>query len=173
MRRVIVGLFIIVIAAFSRLLPHPPNVTPLVAMALAGGVYFDKKYAFILPILALVVSDIFLGFHATVPFVYGSFLMIVLLGVWLKSHKKVVTVAAGSIASSLFFFVVTNFGVWLTGGGWYYPKTLSGLVECYVLALPFLQNALLGDLAFTAVIFGLFEGVEYYLQSLKKVQTER
>ncbi|MBP8975966.1 MAG: hypothetical protein KBG83_04540, partial [Bacteroidetes bacterium] len=86
MRRVIVGLFIIVIAAFSRLLPHPPNVTPLVAMALAGGVYFNKKYAFILPILALVVSDIFLGFHATVPFVYGSFLMIVLLGVWLKSH---------------------------------------------------------------------------------------
>lgn len=173
MRRFVVGSTIIFIAALSRLLPHPPNVTAIAAIALAGGVYLEKKYAFLIPLVALVVSDLFLGFHATVPFVYGSFLLTVLIGLWLRSHKKALFIAAGSVVSSVLFFIVTNFGVWLTGGGWYYPKNVSGLIECYTFALPFFRNSLIGDLIFTAVIFGLFEFAEIALRALEKPHPQK
>lgn len=173
MRRIVAGSVIVLVAAFSRLLPHPPNVTALAAIALAGGVYFETKYAFLIPIAALVVSDFFLGFHATIPFVYGSFLVTVLIGIWLRRHKKPLMIAGGSLVSSVLFFLVTNFGVWLTGGGWYYPKTITGLVECYTLALPFFRNSLFGDLLFTAILFGLFELAEIVFRAIEKPQVEK
>ena len=70
--------------------------------------------------------------------------------------------------SSILFFIVTNFGVWLTGGGWFYPKTWQGLIECYTLAIPFFRNTVAGDLVYTAVLFGLFEFAEYTLRSVEK-----
>ncbi|MCX7985226.1 MAG: hypothetical protein N3A63_10030 [Bacteroidetes bacterium] len=168
MRRVLISVGIIAIAAVSRLFPHVPNVTPIAAMALAGGVYLEKKFAFVLPVAALFLSDIVLGFHPTMPFVYGSFLMTVLIGMWLRTHKKILTLVVGSVMSSIVFFIVTNFGVWFTGGGWNYPKTLEGLLECYSLALPFFRNSLVGDLTYTAIIFGLFEVAELILQRFEQ-----
>lgn len=170
MRRLIIGSILILAAAFSRLLPHPVNFVPVVAIALVGGMYFDKKFAFIVPLAAMIISDFVIGFHATIPFVYGSMLISTVIGVWLHSHKKVGFVVGGTLLSSLIFFVVTNFGVWLTGGGWYYPKTWSGLIECYTLAIPFFRNSLAGDVLYTGILIGLFEVVEYVVR--RNVQTE-
>jgi hypothetical protein len=157
MRSILIGSILILVVALSRLIPHPVNFTPIAAIALAGGVYLEKRFALIIPLAALFISDLFIGFHNTILFVYGSFVLIGFMGLWLKSHKKFFPVIGTIILSSILFFIITNFGVWLTGGGWFYPKTWQGLVECYVMAIPFFRNTLAGDLIFTGVLFGLFE----------------
>lgn len=162
MRNLLIGSALILAATLLRILPHPANVAPLAAMALAGGVYLDRRYALIVPLLAMIISDMIIGFHTTIPFVYGSFLLIGIAGLWLRTHKSLGTVVGATLASSLLFFIVTNFGVWLTGGGWYYPRTWVGLVECYTLAIPFFRNTLVGDLASVAVLFGAFELFERF-----------
>ena len=172
MRKLILGASLIFIAALSRLLPHPPNVAPIAAMALAGGVYFERRFALLIPLIALFVSDCIIGFHATIPYVYGCFIATGLIGMWLQSHKKAVFIAGGTLISSIIFFIVTNFGVWLTGGGWFYPKTPGGLLECYTLAIPFFRNSLIGDIGYTAVLFGFFELTEYAVRYFEKPQTQ-
>jgi hypothetical protein len=168
MRNIFIGCALILAAALSRLLPHPANVTPIAAMALAGGVYFNKRIALIVPLAALVLSDLFIGFHNTALFVYGSFILIGFIGLWLQSHKKMLPIAGAALVSSILFFVVTNFGVWITGGGWFYPKTWQGLIECYTLALPFFRNTIVGDMVYTAVLFGLFESSRYVVAIREK-----
>ena len=148
---------IISIAVALRLVPHPANVAPIAAMALFGGVYLDKKYALIIPLVALFISDLFLGFHGTMLFVYGSFLMTGLIGLWLRNHKQIQHVIAASLFSSLLFYLVTNFGVWLTGT--LYAKTMTGLFESYTMALPFFRNTIIGDLLYVGLFFGAYEVV--------------
>jgi hypothetical protein len=155
---------LILLAALSRLLPHPPNFAPITAMALFGGAYFaDKRLAFFVPILAMLLSDVVLGFHSTLPAVYLSFMVITLIGFRLKNTKSVGKIALASVVGSTFFFVVTNFAVWAFGS--YYPSSIGGLVECYAAAIPFydhslfssmLFNTFMGDAFFTAVFFGAF-----------------
>src|SRR5215469_15693142 len=94
-------LAIIFFAAFLRLLPHPPNVAPIAAMALFGGAYLDKKYALIIPLLAMFFSDLFLGFYKEMSVVYGSFFLIGLLGLWLRNHKTPFNILSASLTSSL------------------------------------------------------------------------
>jgi hypothetical protein len=147
-------LLVILIAVLMRLLPHPPNFTPIAAMALFGGVYLSKKYAFVIPFLAMFVSDIFLGFHSTMPYVYGSFILTGIIGLWLKNHKTTKNIICSSLISSILFFLITNFGVWAAG---WYPKTLNGLFESYVMGIPFFKNTVLGDLCYTGVFFGAYE----------------
>lgn len=163
MKRILFASVLILAAALSRLIPHPPNFTPLAAMALAGGVYLDKRFALLVPVLALFFSDAILGFHNLMAFVYGSFLAIGFLSLWLRSHKKPVIVFGSALASSVLFFIVTNFGVWAMDGATLYPKTLAGLMECYTLAIPFFRNTLLGDLLYTGALFGLFEFVNRFV----------
>jgi hypothetical protein len=131
-------------------------------------VYFNKRIALIVPLAALALSDLFLGFHATILFVYGSFILTGLIGFWLSSHKKPLPIFGAALFSSVLFFVITNFGVWMTGGGWFYPRTWQGLAECYTLALPFFRNSLIGDLVYTGVLFGLFELSRYAVQLFEK-----
>ena len=147
----------ILVAALSRLIPHPPNFAPIAAMALAGGVYLDKRFAVIVPLAALLLSDAIIGFHSLMVFVYGSFLAISFIGLWLKSHKKPLPVFGAALASSLLFFIVSNFGVWVLADGSIYSRTLAGLLECYVVAIPFFQNTVLGDVVYTGVLFGILE----------------
>jgi hypothetical protein len=168
MRNILIGSVLILVAALSRLLPHPANFTPVMAIALAGGVYLDKRLALIIPLVALIISDIFIGFHNTIFFVYGSFVLIGFLGIWLKSHKKPLPIIGTALLSSILFFIITNFGVWITGGGWIYPKTWQGLIECYTLAIPFFRNTITGDLVFTGVLFGLFEFSNYAIRFFEK-----
>ncbi len=154
-----IGFAIIVIAlgALARFLPHPPNFTPIAALALVGGSYLDRRYGFALPLVALFVSDLFLGFHDLMAYVYGSFLLVGLLGVWVGKTKSVQRMVSATLTGSIVFFVVTNFGVWIGGSGIIYPMTIDGLLECYTMAIPFFRNALLGDVFFAGVLFGIFE----------------
>ena len=145
---------IILMAAFSRLLPHPPNFTPIMAMSLLGGVYFkNKQFSVIVPLLAMIISDLVIGLHGTMIWVYSSIVVISLSASLLK--PKMMHLGFASLGSSLFFFVVTNFGVWVSST--FYPKTLIGLGACYVAGFPFLQNALVGDLMYVTILFGAFE----------------
>jgi hypothetical protein len=149
--RIILLSGLILAAAFLRLVPHPPNFAPIGAMALFGGASFaDRRIAFLLPLAALFLSDLVLGLHVLVPVVYGSFAVNVLLGRWLRGRRQLMPVALVTLAGSIQFFVVTNFACWLL----WYPHTPTGLVTCYVAALPFFHNTLLGNVTFVGVLFG-------------------
>jgi hypothetical protein len=171
MRYTIFAVLMILAAAFSRLLPHPANVAPIAAMALAGGVYLDKRFALIIPIAALFITDWFIGFYPILFFVYGSFIAIGFIGLWLKSHKRPLPVIGATLFSSVLFFVVTNFGVWAIGPEMY-PKTWAGLVECFVAAIPFFRNTVMGDLVYTGVLFGVFELITYLVKNPAKAQQQ-
>ncbi|OGY22704.1 MAG: hypothetical protein A2126_03860 [Candidatus Woykebacteria bacterium GWB1_45_5] len=157
-------LLIIFVAATLRLIPHPPNFAPIAAMALFGGSYLDRSYALLIPIIALFLSDLIIGFYSPLVMisVYSSFILAGLIGLWLKKRKSPRTVVLAATASSVLFFLITNFAVWL--GGWY-PRSLAGLMESYTLALPFFRNTILGDLFYTGVFFS---GYELVLRFIKK-----
>jgi hypothetical protein len=147
--------------AAMRVLPHPPNFTPVAAMALFGGAHFDRKsWAFAVPLAAMLLSDAVLewvfgrGFHALTPVVYLSFVAIVCLGFLLRRRRSVATVAGAALGSSVLFFLTTNLAVWAAGD--LYPRTAAGLAACYVAAIPFFGATLAGDLFYTALLFGAF-----------------
>jgi hypothetical protein len=148
-------LLIIFFAVILRLVPHPANVAPIAAMALFGGAYLNKKYALIVPLLAMFVSDLFLGFHESMFLVYVSFLLTGLIGIWLSKHKTLVNVIGASVFSSLLFYLLTNFNYWYATA--LYPKTMSGLLQSYINALPFFRNSLIGDLLYVGLFFGAYE----------------
>lgn len=146
---------VILFGAFMRLMPHWPNFTPIAAMALFGGAYFQKKHlAFVVPLAALFLSDLILGLHQWLVPVYISFALVTGMGLLLKNRIKMGPVVLASVMAALLFFVITNFAVWI--GSPYYPKNIGGLIECYVAGLPFLNNAMLGNLVYSGVFFGGF-----------------
>jgi hypothetical protein len=162
-------------AVAMRLLPHPPNVTPIAAMALFGGVYFAyRKIAFLVPLAVMYLSDLALGFfvydfgwfHWLMPFVYASFAVTVCLGLLIRRRLNLLTVSGAALTSSVLFFIVTNFGVWLVGN--LYPKTLTGLLSCYIAAVPFFRNTLVGDAVYTFALFGSFALAQRYLPVLRE-----
>jgi hypothetical protein len=143
----------ILLAAASRLIPHPPNFSPIAALALFGGAQFaDKRLAFLVPLAAMFLSDLVLGLHSLIPVIYGSFALIVCLGFWLRRRQNVWAIGGAAVVGALLFFVLTNFGVWAMGQ--MYPKTPAGLIDCYVAAIPFFQNTLLSNLFYAALLFG-------------------
>jgi hypothetical protein len=153
-RLITLSLIILAIAMF-RLLPHPPNVSPVAAMALFGGAYFsDKRMAFLVPFLALLLSDFLIGLHDTMIYVYAGFALTVVIGFWIRQKLNVSRIAFAVIVSSLLFFVISNFGAWLSSG--LYPMTTDGLMQAYIAAIPFFQNSLLGNMAFATLLFGGF-----------------
>lgn len=153
MKKILAGpLPIIFVAALMRLVPHPANFVPVAAMALFCGAYLPKKYALALPLFVLLISDVFLGSHSTILFVYGSYALIGVLGMRLRNTVHASGVFFTTVSSSLLFYFITNFGVWMTTG--MYEKTWDGLLQCYLMALPFLRNTLLGDGFYTALFFG-------------------
>lgn len=166
--RFLVLISLILLSAATRLIPHPPNFSPIGAMALFGGASFaQKRWAFVVPLMALFVSDWVLGFHQLMPVVYGSFALIVCIGFWLRRRRTVVPIAGAALASSVLFFLLTNFGVWALG--FRYPKTWDGFVACYVAAIPFFQNTLLGDAVYATVLFG---GLGFAEKSFPVLRTE-
>jgi hypothetical protein len=151
---IITGL--IVLAVLSRFLPHPPNFAPITAIALLGGTYFaSKKMAFIIPIGIMLLSDAIIGFHGTMMYVYGAFLMIAGIGLLLRNKVSLLNVAGATLGGSMLFFIVTNFGVWL--GSPMYPQTIGGLMECYAMAIPFFHYTIAGDVVYASVLFGAME----------------
>ncbi len=158
---------IIFALAIFRLLPHLPNVSPIAAMALFGGAYFsDKRVAFIIPFAALFLSDLILGLHNSMIFVYAGFALTVAIGFWLKSRVTLTNTAFTMVASSVLFFLLTNFGAWMTSG--LYAKTAAGLMQAYAAGIPFFQNSLLGNLVYAAVIFGGYHLLQKNVAALKE-----
>ncbi len=160
---------IVLAAAAMRLLPHPPNVAPIAAIALFGGAHFaSKRAALAVPLLAMWLSDVFLGFGVdrVMPFVYGSFALIVVLGRLIRDRRSPLAVGGAALTGSVLFFVITNFGVWLSGD--LYPRTAEGLVACYVAAIPFFQNTLTGNLFYAGVLFGGFGLAERRFPALRR-----
>lgn len=156
----------IFVAAALRLVPHPPNFSPIGAMALFGGAYFGRRaLAFAAPLGALLLSDAVLGFHSGMAYVYGSVALVVIIGWAVAKRRTALTIAGAAVASSVLFFAITNFGTWATGE--LYPQTLSGLIACYVAAIPFFQNTLAGDLFYSAVLFGGFALLERRVPMLR------
>jgi len=167
--RFAVLLGMVLAAAASRLLPHPPNLTPIAAMALFGGAYFsDKRAAFLVTLAAMFLSDLVIGLHRGLPVVYGTFALIVCIGLWLRTRRTLLPVAGAALASSLLFFIVTNFAVWALGS--LYPKTTQGLITCYLAAVPFFRNTLIGDAFYTAVLFGGFTLAERRFPVLREAE---
>jgi hypothetical protein len=162
-------LSIILIGAALRVIPHPSNFSPIGGMALFGGAMLatttGRSFALLLPLAALFLGDLVLGFHETMPAVYLSFLTVGLIGLSLGAKASPARLAAGSVLGSVVFFFVTNFAVWATSG--MYAKTSAGLAQCFVAALPFFQNALAGDLFFTALFFGAWALVEKTVPQLR------
>jgi hypothetical protein len=156
-------------AAFVRLIPHPPNFAPIAAIALFGGAYFTKRWAaFIVPLTAMFITDLFLGFHPTMWAVYLSFVLIVMIGVVMIKQKRITNIFFASIASSVVFFIITNFGVWLSTP--YYEKTSIGLAACFTAAIPFFHQTLLSDLLFVTILFGLYEILKAKIPALARVK---
>ena len=156
----------ILAAAASRLIPHPPNFTPLAAVALFGGANFaDKRAAFLVPLGGLFVSDLAIGFYPITPVVYGSFAFIVCLGFWVRRCRTVRRIAGATVASAILFFAITNFGVWAIDH--LYPRTLAGLASCYIAAIPFFRNTLLSGLFYSVLLFGGIAAAENRFGSLR------
>lgn len=179
--RIVIITGMVILAAMSRLLPHPPNFTPIGGMALFGAAYFTKKYwAFLIPLLALWMSDLLLnnvvyaayfdGFSwMGVPMVYAAMILIALLGQGLLKKVKASNVLIASVLASSLFFLVTNLGSWWMDP--IYPKTIVGVGEAYIAGIPFFWNTLAGDLFYSTVLFGGFELLKrvYPALSLKTV----
>lgn len=148
----------IIIAAATRLLPHPPNFTPLLAISLFGGAYLQNRFlAAFVPVGAMFLSDLFLGFHDLMIPIYFLMVGMSLVGRSLKENHSVLRVGAFSLGGSVLFFIVTNFLVWVSSG--MYSLNIAGLVQSYTMAIPFFQNQVAGDLVYNTFLFGSM----YYL----------
>lgn len=141
----------------SRIVLHIPNFTPVVALALFSGTYLPKRTAIFFPLVLMIISDSFIGWHETILFTWGSVVLISILGFWTRKHKNPVSILSSSLFSAVLFFVITNFGTWLASN--LYPPTWEGLQECFVMAVPFFRATLLSALVYTFAIFTLYEVV--------------
>lgn len=165
---------LIALAALTRLLPHPHNFTPIGAIALFGAAYFNRQWLMLaVPFAALFLSDLFLnnvvysGLYGnqfvlvTSWWIYAAFGLVMLAGMgWLSPKVTAPRVLGASLTASLLFFLLTNFSVWAESS--MYPKTALGLSACYAAGLPFLGNTILGDLFFSAAMFGIYEWAKRY-----------
>ena len=159
-------------AALARLLPHPDNFTPVGAMALFAGCYVsNKRMAFIIPLSAMLISDVLLqvingnGFHPGMVWVYGSLALITCLGFFLRGREQRQTIMVASLTGSMLFFVITNFGQWATG---YYGYTSHALMQSFINGIPFFRGTVMGDLFYNLVLFGSFSLARWKFPVLKK-----
>jgi hypothetical protein len=175
---------LVLVAAFSRLIPHQPNFAPIGAMALFGAAHFKQKFlALLIPILAMWLSDLalnniiysqyfdgFAWFYSGFYYTYFAFIVIGLVGFFLLKKIKPMNLLVASFAASILFYLISNFGVWASGT--MYPKNISGLITCFTAGLPFIKNTLMGDLMYGGALFGIFELAQHrypILQSQKSI----
>jgi uncharacterized protein DUF6580 len=164
--RTLLALALIVLAAALRIAPHPWNFTPVGAMALfSGALLKDRRLAFLFPLLALFLGDIFIGFHKLIPIVYASFLINVAIGLWLRDRRTAARISLATLLGAIQFFLVTNFAVWQFLSG--YPHTASELIACYLAGVPFLWNTFAGDALYAALLFGSYALAERFVPALQ------
>lgn len=173
---VIIG--IILSGAFMRLIPHWPNFTPIAAIALFGGAYLGKRYlAFAIPVAAMLISDLLIGFHDSMLAVYAAFAVTVGIGLLLRRRMNAYTIIGASLTSSVIFFLITNFAAWLSSPH-LYPASFAGLMQSYTAGLiffndgsygiSFFMNELLGGLFYNGLFFGAFYMAQQRFPSLSR-----
>lgn len=155
-------LSLILILTFSRLIPHPPNFTPIIAASILGGFFFQRLEITITVIFSsLFLTDLVLGLYSSMAFVYTSLVLIIILSNKMSKFLNLKTLLIFGLAGATIFFIFSNFGVWLLSG--LYPKNISGLIECYIMAIPFFKNTLMSTILFSYITF-----IVYKVPSLKK-----
>ncbi|MBK6274281.1 MAG: hypothetical protein IPF58_06020 [Saprospirales bacterium] len=166
-KQTLLAIILILLGVVLRLLELIPNFSPVTAIALLGGAYLlDKRWSIIIPVASLFISDILLGyknnypfFHNTIFFVYISYIIIAFLGWKLRSEKvNYLQVGGFAMVSSLLFFIISNFGVWIVGT--LYERNLAGLVNCFDMAIPFYKYTFLGDVVYTLLFFVVFNVIK-------------
>jgi hypothetical protein len=153
----LVAVLLVVIAAASRVIPHPWNFTPMIAVALFAGARIERSWLAAIAVTAcLALGDIALGAfpYSGMAWVYGSMLLVVAAGRLVRTRSGIAAPLVGALCAGFVFFLVTNFAVFVSGG--LYPRTTAGLVECYTAALPFYRNQIVGDVLFTSALFGAY-----------------
>ena len=151
-------LYTIIILAISRIIPHPPNFTPILAIALTlPMITNDKAIGTAIPLFAIFLSDILIGFYSYMIWIYLSFIVISLSSYFLLKRFNLLNITVMSLASCLVFFVVTNFGFWTTG---YYGYTFNGLIIAYIMAIPFATNTILSTLLYSLLIYFILKSKE-------------
>jgi len=158
-----IALSLVAFGIILRLVPHPANFAPITAIALFGGSILPRRIAIVVPVGAMIISDAIIGFYNIMPVIWICYLLIALASShWLRP-ARLLRGALLTISSSMFFFVVTNFAVWLWGG--LYQHTWNGLINCYTLALPFFRNTAASDALYTAGFFAVYKLATYKLVS--------
>ena len=146
---------LILVLSFSRLIEHPWNFTPILAVGIFSGFYFKNFIlSLFIVILSMFIGDLFLGFHSTMVFTYISLALAVVIGLFIK-HFKFTEILFSGLASSVSFFIITNFGAWLTLE--MYEKNFTGLLQSYVLAIPFFHNTLISTFLYLIVLKLIFD----------------
>jgi hypothetical protein len=158
---------------------YPWNFSPLPAICLFGAAFYqDRRLSYLVPLSAYLLGDLGIGllsgnmkfaFYANQPMVYGSFILMITIGFYMRKNRSVWAVGGTSFLGALLFFLITNFGVWALGNGMLYPHSISGLIKCYTMALPYFRNSLIGMMVFVPVLFSRLALVEYKLPSLQPV----
>ena len=159
------ALLLIVCGVFFRVLPHMDNFTPTTALALFSGVVLPPSLALTVPLLVMMASDLIIGLHDLFWLVWASFLLVVIVGVWVRNNPSLLRTITGTLAGSVSFFFLTNLGVFLFEN--MYTKNWDGFVQCYTMALPFFRNSLVSDLLYTFSLFSLFLAVRWMKQPKK------
>ena len=137
-----------IILALSRIIPHPPNYTPILASAIMAPMLIkDRWFGIAIPIVAMFISDVIIGFYSYQFVIYSSIFAIALVSPMRKNYTRLGIMAVGG---SVWFFITTNFAEWLIWD--YYPKTIEGLITCYTLAIPFFKNTLISTCLFTGLL---------------------
>ncbi len=147
---------LIVIVAALRLAPHPMNVAPIGALGLFAGAYGDRRSAWGVSLAALLLGDVVHGLYAPIvmTFVYGGFACGGMIGrLLLRDRVGPLRITVAALAGATVFFLISNFGCWAAG---MYPRTLSGLAQCYWMGLPLFPNSVLGDLFYSVMLFGAY-----------------
>jgi hypothetical protein len=157
-------LLIITVGVLSRLLPHPANMTAVGGIALFSGAKFETKKAIFLTLSTMFFSDLVIGFHSLMWATYGGMFLAVIVGTWIGKSPRVSRLLGGVFLSSVIFFIITNFAVWVATP--LYPKTVSGLIDCYVMALPFFRNSIAGDLVYTVVFYYGFTSAVSFIKHI-------
>ncbi len=172
MKKLIIPTLLIALGITCRFIPHIPNFAPIGAIAIFGALYLPKRWVLILPISAMFISDIFIGFYSwqIMVSVYVGFILMGVIGLWIRKNKKFSTLVGGTLLGSVLFFFITNFSVWAFGT--MYIHSFAGLIQSYYMALPFFRNSLAGDLFYVGVLVGSFETIKYYLKNRFKIDTQ-
>ena len=150
------ALGLVALLSLSRLIPHPPNFTPILGMAVFSGAIISKRFiAYLVPLLAMLLSDLYLGFHASMPIIYFSLAICVLIGTFIEARVTILNSFLSISLGVLAFFLITNFMVWYGSG--MYEHSISGLLTCYFMGLPFVQNTFISSILYGMGAFLIYD----------------